>query len=363
MKHDIQEYLEKKGDFTKNRVSYIPSQGNSFGRNKSEISTFVRIIPELMIGSVVFLSLFLFLQLTGLVIFAVLAAWYFRDHRNTARTNGEAQRQQEAAEFHHKIEDRISNQSSQNDKNSGNPILQISKLKEAIEYNGTDSDLFSLYLRPFSSTDKFRYLIDKAASRVRPNEEYKDLERRIAEGMEDIARMYALGQPGEHIGARRIGTAEHEWKLFADELVRLATPIFIVPSTSPGTLWEIERLRESGALPKTIFVMPRWDYLEERDYSDYWQTTSEELWSKLKLKLPKYYKEGAWFRLNEEWDLVNILPDLGGDWEVHQFRLERDDSMKKVLSTVFSNEFKKSVAGYKNIVSHKGWEAFTESHR
>jgi hypothetical protein len=109
---------------------------------------------------------------------------------------------------------------------------------------------YVLYLRPFASTDAVK-------SFIRIN--YKttitvELEDELSTAVRPIGRLVALGESLEHFGAGRIASSEAAWQDAAIRLIRHAALILVVPSTRPGTLWEIEYLLTNGHMNKTVFL-------------------------------------------------------------------------------------------------------------
>ena len=72
----------------------------------------------------------------------------------------------------------------------------------------------------------------------------------------DGGPLVALGEPMEHVGAGRIRIGEDQWRDAVKLLSDHAALIILLPSSRPGTLWEVERLLESGLIARTIIVDP-----------------------------------------------------------------------------------------------------------
>ena len=193
--------------------------------------------------------------------------------------------------------------------------------------------IYSLYLRSFESTDQFRYkqktdpviysIIPSSAMR----EKSKDLERLLAEGLEHISPLTALGRSFEHDGALRIESFDDEWKTYADELIKALVPIFVVPSSNSGTLWEINRIIQLGALEKTIFIMPPKDFISQKSYEIYWESHAKILHT-IGVDLPKYIESGALFRLTKDGGMYDIMPADFVEWA--SFASSEADSVNSV---------------------------------
>lgn len=167
-----------------------------------------------------------------------------------------------------------------------------SKLKAGEPVQG-----YSLYLRPFKSTNDLR-LVDPreaerwddvasslrilggsgtlggAASRVKTPDfpaamatdtHHLEFEGAIMAALATRAPMVCLGQGLEHVGAGRIEVPDAEWQDAVVRLVFSAELIIIAPSSQPGTLWEVEHLSHGGFVDRTIFVdMPDRGYRGRR---------------------------------------------------------------------------------------------------
>jgi hypothetical protein len=67
----------------------------------------------------------------------------------------------------------------------------------------------------------------------------------------------ALGTPGEQVGAGRIASTDETWQRGIWELATGARALLVLPATSAGTHWEIDRiLHDSGLLRKASFLVP-----------------------------------------------------------------------------------------------------------
>jgi hypothetical protein len=121
---------------------------------------------------------------------------------------------------------------------------------------------YTLYLRPFASTDRFaeevlsaagaslaagQGLLYAGAARV-------ELEAQLEQATRPLGELVALGQPLEHIGAGRVLVDEDKWQDAVQALTRFAELIVILPSSRPGTLWEIERLLDGNLIPRTVLI-------------------------------------------------------------------------------------------------------------
>ncbi len=177
---------------------------------------------------------------------------------------------------------------------------------------GEDMNPFFLYLRPFVLTGKI----------VQPNPRKSyvplvpgffeprrlDLEIILSDAMATIAPIVALGRPGEHFGSGRLSAAENDWREVVKRLTEKAATIVVVPSYHPGTLWEVDLIKQSASLRKCLFVMPAQAGFIGLNISDYWSKTSAAL-ADIGLGLPLYDKGGCWFKL-DDWGNVCLRKPL-----------------------------------------------------
>ncbi len=128
--------------------------------------------------------------------------------------------------------------------------------------SGKQAEAFSLFLRPFNFTGQAASgdLIAGAlqqragsASRYLSNVAF-DLEAPLSKATAKMAPLVCLGRPLDHVGAGRILVPDENWKEAIHQLIEHARCVFIIPSTRPGTLWEIDRLVESGVIRKCVFI-------------------------------------------------------------------------------------------------------------
>lgn len=165
---------------------------------------------------------------------------------------------------------------------------------------------FGLYLRSFSTTAT---LTVHRTSLVLPYGVYLgsgespeavvELESLLASAMRDTHTipLIGLGHPGEHFGSGRIRTEDKSWQYLAEQLIRCAEVIFAVPGDSPGTLWELQHLKETGRLWKTILLMP--PETPDADWPMAWRNTKLACAS-IGLMLPDYEKQGMFFALGDD---------------------------------------------------------------
>lgn len=116
-------------------------------------------------------------------------------------------------------------------------------------------------------------------------------------------------------GAGRATTSDADWQIRISEQIEKAILIIIIPSSDPGTLWELGVVCASEEfLDKTLFIMPprrrgsvylalqSINYLSFCDgVEEMWHTARIELLNK-RLLLPAYNESGGVFRISHPGD-------------------------------------------------------------
>jgi hypothetical protein len=170
---------------------------------------------------------------------------------------------------------------------------------------------FALYLRAFETTGRMHvplYLRLRKLSQGIYRLETNDLESYVSHSVRGIAPLIALGRSGEAIGAGRITADDSEWERDVLTLVRRARGILLVPSSRPGTLWEIEMLKRENLLHKVVFVMPPRSK-GALDTRERWDQARSALASH-GLEAPEYEPNGLLFEVDPEGKVSNVEPLL-----------------------------------------------------
>ena len=140
--------------------------------------------------------------------------------------------------------------------------LRAHALWTSLEAGVGEAEPFILYLRPFASTDEIEEYHPDFGVSPSPNMEVVgsvrrlEFEEQIERAFRPIGLTVGLGRPLEHIGAGRITLKEDEWRSAIHKLMRDAELIVLLPSSVPGTIWEVEKLLSTPLMMKTIVVDP-----------------------------------------------------------------------------------------------------------
>jgi hypothetical protein len=124
-----------------------------------------------------------------------------------------------------------------------------------------------------------------------------DLEAILAEAVESLAPLVALGRPGEQIGAGRISCQDDKWRGILELLANNAEHICVLPTDSPGTRWEMEHIRGQGLLAKCFFLMPPEN--QAFGWKGRWEHATAAL-EEYGLRLPEYQNNGMIFTAGQD---------------------------------------------------------------
>jgi hypothetical protein len=190
----------------------------------------------------------------------------------------------------------------------GSEILEAVLSKNAPRYY--------LYLRPFFLTRHMDLMNPKRGNLPTMVSHYSerettDLETMLERAVRKSGPLIALGQPGEMIGAGRLAVPDAEWKLPFEALARRAVCIFVIPSHTTGTTWEVKWLRDNAYLAKCVFIMPPKIKTREKielrkrklvritvDMNILWEKAASVL-AESDFHLPAYSEAGLLFTLND----------------------------------------------------------------
>ncbi len=190
---------------------------------------------------------------------------------------------------------------------------------------------FFLYLRPFSVTGRLgaanpEYNSAPMQPRAYSQPRTIDFETRLASLIEPLGPLVALGHPGEQFGAGRILSADEQWKNNFESLATRAKAILLIPSSTPGTLWEIEWLVQRGFVSRCIFVMPPAPAGRLKEMAEFWEDGRTVL-SHNGVALPEYSHVGA------------LLLYSGSGARVSSVTLGQtsDKQLRRALATILSD--------------------------
>lgn len=84
-----------------------------------------------------------------------------------------------------------------------------------------------------------------------------DTETLCVEAMAPVLPLIGLGHPSELSGAGKVQVTDSAWRATITALMDHAVLILILPSSTPGTVWETLHLKNRGLMNKALFVVPR----------------------------------------------------------------------------------------------------------
>ena len=167
-----------------------------------------------------------------------------------------------------------------------------------------DVQKFAVFLRPFYTTDKIKqtqmFMVPQWSGGkmiMRPAMRMSELEPTIIEAFGNTMPVVALGKPGETFGIGRILVDDDSWQSAASELMRDSFLIICVPSSRPGSKWELDQIIRTDYRTKTVFIMPPeslggWKQLEE----DWDLLRQQEVANGI--AIPKYRRTGLLFSID-----------------------------------------------------------------
>jgi len=160
--------------------------------------------------------------------------------------------------------------------------------------NGQPPPPYSLYLRPFASTDAISEGVASTMVGVSGlSLERVELETQIERATRPLGLLVALGAPLEHVGAGRIRVPDEAWQDAIKLLMREARLIVMLPSSRAGTLEEIDMILESGLIERTVLIdPPNLGHVKGYDHAAEWAKV-QEAFSAHKFDLPAESSKGA----------------------------------------------------------------------
>jgi hypothetical protein len=166
---------------------------------------------------------------------------------------------------------------------------------------------YCLYLRSFKTTGKMGVESLDARFGVGGSDQeldkIVDFEGLLAEAMEPIAPLVALGLPGEQFGVGRVQSSDDRWKQDITTLAEHAMLLIVLPSERPGTQWEIEWVQKNRYLHKSIFIMPPESFSVWTSWQQIWDSMCLQVREK-GISLPMYDKGGLLFTIGGNGEII-----------------------------------------------------------
>ncbi len=183
---------------------------------------------------------------------------------------------------------------------------QVASLKA-----GSEIQPFALYLRPFALEKTIReWKIGTGSFKTffletgKVNFEHFLLE--IFNSLDIV--LIGIGFPDGQEGAGHVTTTDIEWSDRFRKLADRAAAIVVVPGTQPGIIEEIQWLKESGLLMKTIFFKPKWypriAWQKMRQFHEY----------KRDIELPAFSSKQVTFRVDSSGRCCDVTLWRTGLW-------------------------------------------------
>lgn len=138
--------------------------------------------------------------------------------------------------------------------------IQSRAIVEAVAA-GRAVEPFVLFLRPFDTLQ--RLTAQGRAPRLGGYTDHVDYEEVLVAAFDGWMPVVAVGEALDQdrlstsfAGVGRATTTAESWKVVVARLVAEASIILVVPFANEGTQWEIERVVRSGAIERTVLIMP-----------------------------------------------------------------------------------------------------------
>jgi hypothetical protein len=195
---------------------------------------------------------------------------------------------------------------------------QILKILRASR--GAAAGDFSLFLRAFETTGRMPFessfwesgmFVGSGMDVRSEDDKMGDFEAGLAEAVEKETPLVALGRPGEQLGAGRALTTDEQWQEDLRLLANHAKSIFLLPSSRPSVIWELNFLIESRLLEKVVWVQPPrrllWWLPIGRDRSYDWKPTWTAMGkyaAERSIEFPPYNNQGSIFTVSNEGRLI-----------------------------------------------------------
>jgi hypothetical protein len=183
---------------------------------------------------------------------------------------------------------------------------------------------FAVFLRPFYTTDKIytnqtmMFPQQQGGTTVmvpRVIAQHK-LEDTLVEAFRSTLPVVALGKPGETFGVGRILVDEDSWQKAAYELMQRASLVICLPSSRPGSHWELNQIMLNHYFSKTVFIMPPnppSSFQTWKDLKEDWDLLKQQVASK-GITIPEYKTDGYYFLSTQR---ANALPK-SSVWTPHR---------------------------------------------
>jgi hypothetical protein len=167
-----------------------------------------------------------------------------------------------------------------------------------------DQQKFAVFLRPFYTTDKIytnqtiMVAQQSGGTTIMAPQvvaQHK-LEDTLVEAFRSTLPVVALGKPGETFGVGRILVDEDSWQKAASELMQRASLLICLPSSRPGSHWEMNQIMLNHYFSKTVFIMPpKWEL--EKELKEDWDLLKQQVASK-GITIPEYKTGGLLFSVD-----------------------------------------------------------------
>jgi hypothetical protein len=176
--------------------------------------------------------------------------------------------------------------------------------------NGKNCEPFVLFLRPFISDAKVYHkkelpdLTKSTKQRKKWVGEY-DFEDTIKGLTPENSITIRVCAKNITADGRFLKFNDGEWKENVELLILESKFIFLIPASTEGTIWEVQRIFLHRLLEKTVIIMPP-KLGEDFGIEEEWEKT-RNIYRAIGWHLPKYDIDGAFIKLNAN---GNVITDI-----------------------------------------------------
>ncbi len=163
---------------------------------------------------------------------------------------------------------------------------------------------FAIFLRPFYTMDKIQtkqtIMMPQWSGGTMIYGTYiieHKLEATLVEAFRLTLPVVALGKPGETFGVGRILVDEDSWQEAASELMRRASLLICLPSSRPGSYWEMDQIILNHYFSKAVFIMPPNPSSFNKELKQDWNLLKQQMISN-GITIPEYRAGGLLFSVD-----------------------------------------------------------------
>ena len=181
----------------------------------------------------------------------------------------------------------------------------VNSSRRGIEVN------FALYLRGDVTDNQ----LEDMTVRSPRGKVYWTSEKSLANAIQPIAPLIAIGGGVGTIGAGRAFVRESKWREVISLLLERAKIILFIPWHTGGVIWEANEIARRSLFAKTIFIMPKVN--PPIVTNDIWKKAQTSM-HLVGLQMPEYEHSGMYFTLDQNGKIQEAVSMPGIGWRKHK---------------------------------------------